>query len=174
MCQQQRDLREYTQATIYIHKVVDNKKVRALLAPPGSASLNRSCAEHPEKDPDVVASQLPWPLCPRGVGTCWGGTLVVVGCSLQAGSTQLCSSYRFGTNSRWESSVCSCSDNLASSRFPFAKPTPLHYRVIFTDGSSLGYFKHWCNYFCLHNDLPRLYLFSSPSNICYFLSWLLK
>lgn len=29
LCQQQRDLREYTQATIYIHKVVDNKKVRA-------------------------------------------------------------------------------------------------------------------------------------------------
>lgn len=27
MCQQQRDLREYTQATIYVHKVVDNKKV---------------------------------------------------------------------------------------------------------------------------------------------------
>ncbi|XP_052547662.1 ubiquitin carboxyl-terminal hydrolase 48 isoform X3 [Tympanuchus pallidicinctus] len=26
LCQQQRDLREYTQATIYIHKVVDNKK----------------------------------------------------------------------------------------------------------------------------------------------------
>lgn len=27
LCQQQRDLREYTQATIYVHKVVDNKKV---------------------------------------------------------------------------------------------------------------------------------------------------
>ncbi|XP_045331999.1 ubiquitin carboxyl-terminal hydrolase 48 isoform X13 [Leopardus geoffroyi] len=26
LCQQQRDLREYTQATIYVHKVVDNKK----------------------------------------------------------------------------------------------------------------------------------------------------
>lgn len=31
LCQQQRDLREYTQATIYVHKVVDNKKVSVLL-----------------------------------------------------------------------------------------------------------------------------------------------
>lgn len=46
LCQQQRDLREYTQATIYIHKVVDNKKVRIsplVLTPPGTISFNRNC-----------------------------------------------------------------------------------------------------------------------------------
>ncbi|XP_048823349.1 ubiquitin carboxyl-terminal hydrolase 48-like [Lagopus muta] len=46
LCQQQRDLREYTQATIYIHKVVDNKKVRispSALPHPSTISLFRSC-----------------------------------------------------------------------------------------------------------------------------------
>ncbi|KAM9297028.1 ubiquitin carboxyl-terminal hydrolase 48 [Gastrophryne carolinensis] len=33
LCQQERDLREYTQATIYVHKVVDNKKVMKDAAP---------------------------------------------------------------------------------------------------------------------------------------------
>ncbi|XP_021570515.1 ubiquitin carboxyl-terminal hydrolase 48 isoform X7 [Carlito syrichta] len=62
LCQQQRDLREYTQATIYVHKVVDNKKVMKDSAP----ELNVSSSEteedkeeakpEGEKDPDFNQS----------------------------------------------------------------------------------------------------------------------
>uniref|UniRef100_A0A8C5PKN7 Ubiquitin carboxyl-terminal hydrolase 48 n=1 Tax=Leptobrachium leishanense TaxID=445787 RepID=A0A8C5PKN7_9ANUR len=47
LCQQQRDMREYTQATIYVHKVVDNKKVMKEAAP----ELNVSSSE-PEDEKD--------------------------------------------------------------------------------------------------------------------------
>ncbi|KAM8927094.1 ubiquitin carboxyl-terminal hydrolase 48 isoform 3-T3 [Pelodytes ibericus] len=47
LCQQQRDMREYTQARIYIHKVVDNKKVMKEAAP----ELNVSSSE-PEDEKD--------------------------------------------------------------------------------------------------------------------------
>nr|AAI58904.1 Unknown (protein for MGC:135142) [Xenopus tropicalis] len=47
LCQQQRDLREYAQATIYIHKVVDRKKVMKEVAP----ELNVSSSDlEDEKD----------------------------------------------------------------------------------------------------------------------------
>lgn len=36
------------------------------------------------------------------------------------------------------------------------------------------YFRQCRNHLCLHNRAIRLYLFSSPSSICHFLSWLLK
>ncbi|XP_053308478.1 ubiquitin carboxyl-terminal hydrolase 48 [Spea bombifrons] len=47
LCQQQRDMREYAQATIYIHKVVDNTKVMKEAAP----ELNVSSSE-PEDEKD--------------------------------------------------------------------------------------------------------------------------
>ncbi|XP_033015280.1 ubiquitin carboxyl-terminal hydrolase 48 isoform X1 [Lacerta agilis] len=45
LCQQQRDLREYAQATIYVRKVVDNKKVMKDAAP----ELNMSSSEAEEE-----------------------------------------------------------------------------------------------------------------------------
>nr|XP_034974348.1 ubiquitin carboxyl-terminal hydrolase 48 isoform X2 [Zootoca vivipara] len=45
LCQQQRDLREYAQATIYVRKVVDNKKVMKDAAP----DLNMSSSEAEEE-----------------------------------------------------------------------------------------------------------------------------
>ncbi|XP_053136825.1 ubiquitin carboxyl-terminal hydrolase 48 isoform X2 [Hemicordylus capensis] len=45
LCQQQRDLREYAQATIYVRKVVDNKKVMKEAAP----ELNMSSSEAEEE-----------------------------------------------------------------------------------------------------------------------------
>ncbi|XP_075704857.1 ubiquitin carboxyl-terminal hydrolase 48 isoform X2 [Rhinoderma darwinii] len=47
LCQQERDMREYTQATIYVHKVVDNKKVMKEAAP----ELNVSSSD-PEDEKD--------------------------------------------------------------------------------------------------------------------------
>ncbi|XP_066462363.1 ubiquitin carboxyl-terminal hydrolase 48 isoform X3 [Eleutherodactylus coqui] len=47
LCQQERDLREYAQATIYVHKVVDNKKVMKEAAP----ELNVSSSD-PEDEKD--------------------------------------------------------------------------------------------------------------------------
>lgn len=64
LCQQQRDLREYTQATIYIHKVVDNKKVRLsslVLAHPGSVSFNSNCNKYPNNDLNTAARWLSQP-----------------------------------------------------------------------------------------------------------------
>ncbi|XP_063292765.1 ubiquitin carboxyl-terminal hydrolase 48 isoform X3 [Pelobates fuscus] len=47
LCQQQRDMREYAQATVYVHKVVDDKKVMKEAAP----ELNVSSSE-PEDEKD--------------------------------------------------------------------------------------------------------------------------
>ncbi|XP_044523778.1 ubiquitin carboxyl-terminal hydrolase 48 isoform X4 [Gracilinanus agilis] len=58
LCQQQRDLREYTQATIYVHKVVDNKKVMKDAAPELNVSSSETEEDREEtrpegeKDPD--------------------------------------------------------------------------------------------------------------------------
>lgn len=62
MCQQQRDLREYTQATIYVHKVVDNKKVMKDSAPELNVSSfemeedKEEAKPDGEKDPDCSQS----------------------------------------------------------------------------------------------------------------------
>ncbi|KAG7229503.1 hypothetical protein INR49_031927 [Caranx melampygus] len=62
--QQQRDLREYTQATIYIRKVVEDKRMIKEAAPEMNASSSEAeeeKEEHPkvdgEKDPDFSQSQ---------------------------------------------------------------------------------------------------------------------
>uniref|UniRef100_A0A8C4XRF1 Ubiquitin carboxyl-terminal hydrolase 48 n=1 Tax=Falco tinnunculus TaxID=100819 RepID=A0A8C4XRF1_FALTI len=52
LCQQQRDLREYTQATIYIHKVVDNKKVMKDAAPELNVSSSEAEEEREENKPE--------------------------------------------------------------------------------------------------------------------------
>uniref|UniRef100_A0A8B9TD90 Ubiquitin carboxyl-terminal hydrolase 48 n=1 Tax=Anas platyrhynchos TaxID=8839 RepID=A0A8B9TD90_ANAPL len=52
LCQQQRDLREYTQATIYIHKVVDNKKVMKDAAPELNVSSSEAEEEREEHKPE--------------------------------------------------------------------------------------------------------------------------
>ncbi|XP_053546203.1 ubiquitin carboxyl-terminal hydrolase 48 [Bombina bombina] len=58
LCQQERDLREYAQATIYIHKVVDNKKVMKEAAPELNVSSSdpederEECKPEGENDPD--------------------------------------------------------------------------------------------------------------------------
>ncbi|XP_054251052.1 ubiquitin carboxyl-terminal hydrolase 48 isoform X4 [Indicator indicator] len=52
LCQQQRDLREYTQATIYIHKVVDNKKVMKDAAPELNMSSSEAEEEREENKPE--------------------------------------------------------------------------------------------------------------------------
>ncbi|XP_041319290.1 ubiquitin carboxyl-terminal hydrolase 48 isoform X2 [Pyrgilauda ruficollis] len=52
LCQQQRDLREYTQATIYIHKVVDNKKVMKDVAPELNVSSSEAEEEREENKPE--------------------------------------------------------------------------------------------------------------------------
>lgn len=49
LCQQQRDMREYAQATIYIHKVVENQKVMKEAAP----ELNVSSSEAEDEREDV-------------------------------------------------------------------------------------------------------------------------
>nr|XP_005905261.1 PREDICTED: ubiquitin carboxyl-terminal hydrolase 48 [Bos mutus] len=62
LCQQQRDLREYTQATIYVHKVVDNKKVMKDSAPELNVSSSETEEDKEEakldgeKDPDFNQS----------------------------------------------------------------------------------------------------------------------
>lgn len=52
LCQQQRDLREYTQATIYVHKVVDNKKVMKDSAPELNVSSSETEEDKEEAKPD--------------------------------------------------------------------------------------------------------------------------
>uniref|UniRef100_A0A8C0JE22 Ubiquitin carboxyl-terminal hydrolase 48 n=1 Tax=Chelonoidis abingdonii TaxID=106734 RepID=A0A8C0JE22_CHEAB len=52
LCQQQRDLREYTQATIYVHKVVDNKKVMKEAAPELNVSSSEAEEEREEAKPE--------------------------------------------------------------------------------------------------------------------------
>ncbi|XP_074017786.1 ubiquitin carboxyl-terminal hydrolase 48 isoform X3 [Numenius arquata] len=52
LCQQQRDLREYAQATIYIHKVVDNKKVMKDAAPELNVSSSEAEEEREENKPE--------------------------------------------------------------------------------------------------------------------------
>jgi len=52
LCQQQRDLREYTQATIYVHKVVDNKKVMKDSAPELNVSSSETEEDKEETKPD--------------------------------------------------------------------------------------------------------------------------
>uniref|UniRef100_A0A8C3T7W9 Ubiquitin carboxyl-terminal hydrolase 48 n=1 Tax=Chelydra serpentina TaxID=8475 RepID=A0A8C3T7W9_CHESE len=52
LCQQQRDLREYTQATIYVHKVVDNKKVMKEAAPELNVSSSEAEEEREEVKPE--------------------------------------------------------------------------------------------------------------------------
>lgn len=52
LCQQERDLREYAQATIYIHKVVDNKKVMKEAAPQLNVSSSDQEDEKDEPRPD--------------------------------------------------------------------------------------------------------------------------
>ncbi|XP_043919177.1 ubiquitin carboxyl-terminal hydrolase 48 isoform X3 [Protopterus annectens] len=49
LCQQQRDLREYTQATIYVCKVIDNKKVMK----EGAPELNLSSSDPEDEREDV-------------------------------------------------------------------------------------------------------------------------
>ncbi|XP_013885848.1 ubiquitin carboxyl-terminal hydrolase 48 isoform X1 [Austrofundulus limnaeus] len=59
--QQQRDLREYTQATIYIRKVIDDKRDPAPEVIASSSEAEEEREEHPkvdgEKDPDFSQSQ---------------------------------------------------------------------------------------------------------------------
>ncbi|EHB08553.1 Ubiquitin carboxyl-terminal hydrolase 48 [Heterocephalus glaber] len=52
LCQQQRDLQEYTQATIYVHKAVDNKKVMKDLAPELNVSSSETEEDKEEAKPD--------------------------------------------------------------------------------------------------------------------------
>ncbi|XP_028920775.1 ubiquitin carboxyl-terminal hydrolase 48 isoform X6 [Ornithorhynchus anatinus] len=52
LCQQQRDLREYTQATIYVHKVVDNKKVMKEAAPELNVSSSETEEDREEAKPE--------------------------------------------------------------------------------------------------------------------------
>ncbi|KAL2773242.1 ubiquitin carboxyl-terminal hydrolase 48 isoform c [Daubentonia madagascariensis] len=52
LCQQQRDLREYTQATIYVHKVVDNKKVMKDSVPELNVSSSETEEDKEEAKPD--------------------------------------------------------------------------------------------------------------------------
>lgn len=52
LCQQERDLREYAQATIYIHKVVDNKKVMKEAAPELNVSGSDPEDEREEPRPE--------------------------------------------------------------------------------------------------------------------------
>ncbi|NWU86417.1 UBP48 hydrolase, partial [Onychorhynchus coronatus] len=52
LCQQQRDLREYTQATVYVHKVVDNKKVMKDAAPELNVSSSEAEEEREENKPE--------------------------------------------------------------------------------------------------------------------------
>ncbi|XP_020637749.3 ubiquitin carboxyl-terminal hydrolase 48 isoform X1 [Pogona vitticeps] len=58
LCQQQRDLREYAQATVYVRKVVDNKKVMKEAAPELNVSSSEAEEEREEgrlegeQDPD--------------------------------------------------------------------------------------------------------------------------
>ncbi|KAG8569572.1 hypothetical protein GDO81_014465 [Engystomops pustulosus] len=52
LCQQERDLREYAQATIYVHKVVDNKKVMKEAAPELNVSSSDPEDEKEEPRPE--------------------------------------------------------------------------------------------------------------------------
>ncbi|XP_040279587.1 ubiquitin carboxyl-terminal hydrolase 48 isoform X1 [Bufo bufo] len=52
LCQQERDQREYAQATIYVHKVVDNKKVMKEAAPELNVSSSDPEDEKEEPRPD--------------------------------------------------------------------------------------------------------------------------
>ncbi|KAM4015814.1 LOW QUALITY PROTEIN: ubiquitin carboxyl-terminal hydrolase 48 [Anomaloglossus baeobatrachus] len=52
LCQQERDLREYAQATIYVHKVVDNKKVMKEAAPELNVSSSDPEEEKEEPRPE--------------------------------------------------------------------------------------------------------------------------
>lgn len=120
LCQQQRDLREYTQATIYIHKVVDNKKVRALSLRPRSSRLRFILTgTAPSTQMTVRATGLAIAACrvPAGLGPA-GGDLG--GPWWWAGQKALGSaaggSSRFGENSKWENSGCSYSEKIWSPR----------------------------------------------------------
>ncbi|XP_075046685.1 ubiquitin carboxyl-terminal hydrolase 48 isoform X1 [Mixophyes fleayi] len=52
LCQQERDMREYAQATIYVHKVVDNKKVMKEAAPELNVSSSDPEDEKEEPRPE--------------------------------------------------------------------------------------------------------------------------
>uniref|UniRef100_A0A673TWW9 Ubiquitin carboxyl-terminal hydrolase 48 n=1 Tax=Suricata suricatta TaxID=37032 RepID=A0A673TWW9_SURSU len=52
LCQQQRDLREYTQATVYVHKVVDDKKVMKDSVPELNVSSSETEEDKEEAKPD--------------------------------------------------------------------------------------------------------------------------
>ncbi|KAM4651925.1 LOW QUALITY PROTEIN: ubiquitin carboxyl-terminal hydrolase 48 [Discoglossus pictus] len=52
LCQQERDMREYAQATIYVHKVVDNKKIMKESAPELNVSSSDPEDEKEEPKPE--------------------------------------------------------------------------------------------------------------------------